>query len=241
MNNFLNFNVTRNFLNNFNNFLDDNLIVDDLLFVFWNFYKLVNDSLNNFFNFNVYVLWNLYFDNFVLNHWDLNNSFDFLYFLFNNDLRNDSLNNLRNFYYFLNDSWYNNNFFYNPFYFNDLRNFNHLFDNFLDWNFDFFNSVNIFDDLNYFLFDVFNWLWNINIMIDDSFNFNCLGLFNNDWISQVNFFYNSIFYSLNNWFFDYLLHCDKSFMNYWNFYYSFNFSWDFSNDFNWNSDFLHNL
>lgn len=228
---FLHLDVTRNFLYHFDNFFNDNFVVDDLFFVFWNLNKFINNSFNDFLDLNVYVFGNLHFHDFVLNHWNLNNSFNFFNFFLNDDLGDNPFHDLRNLNDFLNNSRNDDNFLYD---FLDLYNFgnlDHLFDDFLDWNFNFLYPVNVLDHLNNLFLNVFDGLWNINVMVYDSLDFDSFWLLDDDWISEVHFLNNSVFDPLDNWLFNYLLNCDNSFMN----------NRDLNNFFDLFDDFSHNL
>ena len=121
MNNFFNLNIARNFFNHLDNFFYNNLIVDNFFFISWYFNKLINNFFNNLRNLNIKVLRNIYFDNLVLNHWNLHYPFYLSNLFLNNNFRNDSFYNLWNFDNFLYDSWNYYNFLNN---FLNLNNFN---------------------------------------------------------------------------------------------------------------------
>jgi hypothetical protein len=216
-------------------------MINNLFFILRNLYKFINDLLHYSLYFNINILWylNLYY--FVLNHGHLHNFLNLFNSFLNNDFRYNSLDNLRNLYYFLYNSRNNNNFL------NNLLNLNHLWnlDHFLNYlfyrNFDLFNPVNIFDNLNNLLFNVLNWFGNIDVMVDYSLNLDCLWLFDDNWISKVYLFNNSIFYFLNYWFLNYFLNNYDSFMDNWNLYYLFDFSWNLSYHLYWNLYFPDNL
>ena len=62
------------------------------------------------------------------------------------------------------------------------------------------------DDFNDFLFDVLDGFGNVNVVIDDSFYFNSLGLFDDYWVAEVDFLDDSVFNSLDDWLFNNLLY-----------------------------------
>lgn len=84
------------------------------------------------------------------------------------------------------------------------------------------------NNLDDFLFYVFDWFRNFNYMIDDLFNFHNFRLSYDLRISQINFFNYSILRSLNDWFFDNLCNFDNSFLEEWNLNNFFNFLDNFS-------------
>lgn len=143
VNNLLNRDVSRNFLDDFNNSLNYSLMRHDSLLNSFELYELVYDFLNNSVDFNVDVLLNDHFFNFGLKDWYLNNFLDFLNSLFNHDLGYNSFNNLRNLYYFLYNTRHHNNFLNYLFNFNNFWYFNHLLNNLLDWNLDLFDTVDM--------------------------------------------------------------------------------------------------
>jgi hypothetical protein len=71
------------------------------------------------------------------------------------------------------------------------------------------------DNFNYFLFNIFDWSWHLNIMIDNLFDFDCSNFFNNDGISNFHDNWNSSFYDLNYGFLNNFRHLYNSFMNNW--------------------------
>lgn len=163
-----NFNNLRNFnwfLNHswynyylFNNFFN----LNDL----WNFYKFVNDFLD--FNFNLFYSFNSswYFNDFLYNTVYYLNVFDVL------DIRFLNLDNFRLF----------DNFFFNTFNWYNMRNMNSLdynfrnldinsYDSILEnWDFNLFlNSSDLLDNIfNYYILNLFNFLW--HNFLDNLFN-----------------------------------------------------------------------
>lgn len=227
MNNFLDFNVTRNFPNNLDNLFNDDFVVDDLLFVSWHFDKFIHNFFHDFLNFDIDILFNFNFDDSVLDHGNLNNSFHLFYFLFNNNFWDDSFHNLRNFYNFFDNSGHNDNFLNYFLYFNNLWHFNHFLDNFFDWNSYFLDSINISDNLYNLFLDIFDRFGDINVMIDDSLDLNSFRLFDDNRVSKVDLFDDCIFDFLDHWLLDNLLNSHDSFMDDWNLYYSLDLFWHF--------------
>ena len=178
---------------NLNNFGYFNLIVDNFFYrnVSWYFPNDLNNSLNNCFMrnnsllycfeldqfidyflhnsvyFYINVLFNNNFLNSSLHNWNLHNFLNFLDSLLDHNFRNNSFNYLRNFDYLLDNTRYNYNFLNYLFNFYNFWYLNHLLNDLLYWNFDLFNTVNMSQDLNYFLLDVFDWFRYLDVMINN--------------------------------------------------------------------------
>lgn len=128
-----------------------------------------------------------------MNDRDSHCPFYFLDSLFHNYFRNNPLNNLWYFYNFLNDPRNHHNFLDNFLDFHNFRNFYHFFNDFFNWHFNFFNSVDVLHDFNYFLLDIRVWLGNFNVMIDNCFNFMNFRLMNNNGSLNLHLFYYGVF------------------------------------------------
>ena len=241
VNYFFNLNSPWYFLDNFNHLLDNDLIVNYLLFIFGHFYEFINDSLHDSFYFNIDIFRNLNFHNFVLNHWDLNDSLHFFYFFLDDNFWNHSLNNLGDFHNFLNDSRHNNDFLHYFLYFDHFGNLHHFLNNFFNRNFNFFNSVNVSDHFDYLLFDIFDWLRDIYVVVHYFLHLHHLGFFDDDGIPEINLLYDCVFNSLYDWFFNELLDSNYALVDDWHLDDPFNLFGDFSYDLNWNFHLDHNL
>lgn len=171
----------------------------------------------------------------------MNNFFNLFNPFFNNDFWNDSFDNLRNFNNLFHNSWHYNDFLNNFFDFDNFRYLNHLFNNFLDRNLNFFNSVHILHNLHNFLLNVFYWLRNIDVVINNFLNLDDLRFFHNNWIAKINLFDDSRLYFLNNGSFDELLNSNYSFVNDWDFNNSFYLFRYFSNNLNRHFDLFDNF
>ena len=172
-----------NFLWYFNSDFD-NFFVDLLNSVYsfdnlFNWHDFLNDLFNNFFDFMIEVLDHLYFNNSFLDYWYLNYLLD----LDDDCLFNDSVdyffNDLWDFNNLLDDSWNNNNFFNDFLDLNNLGYFDHLFNDFINMDSDFFNSF----DGSWDLYDLFDddsdWVALSNVVVDWLFNFDDFVDFNN--------------------------------------------------------------
>ena len=172
-----------NFLWYFNSDFD-NFFVDLLNSVYsfdnlFNWHDFLNDLFNNFFDFMIEVLDHLYFNNSFLDYWYLNYLLD----LDDDCLFNDSVdyffNDLWDFNNLLDDSWNHNNFFNDFLDLNNLGYFDHLFNDFINMDSDFFNSF----DGSWDLYDLFDddsdWVALSNVVVDWLFNFDDFVDFNN--------------------------------------------------------------
>lgn len=136
------------FFDDFNYPLHHYFIVDDLLLVFVNFHYFVDYLLNHLFDFHVHILYHLDFHKSVLDVHTLHYSFNFFHSLFDDGLGNHSFDYLGHFNNLLYNSRHNHNFLDNPFNFYNFWNFHHFLNNFLNWNFDFLNPIDILHNLN---------------------------------------------------------------------------------------------
>lgn len=230
MNYLFDFDISRNLFNYLNNFFYKYFFINDLFFISRHFNELINNSFHNFLYLNINILLNFNLNYFFLNHWNLNYFLNLFNFLFNNYFRYNSFNNLWNLDYFFNNSWHNDDFFNYFLYLNNFWNFNHFLDYFFDWNSNFFNSINIPNNLDNLFFNIFDGFRYINIMINNSLNLNGFRLFNNYGVSKIYLFDDSILDFLDNGLLYDLLNANNSFMDDGDLYYSFNFSWYLSND-----------
>lgn len=130
-------------------------------------------------------------------------------------------NHTRDHYNFFND-------FLNFYYFG---NFDHFFNDLFNWHFDLFDSINMSEYFNYLFFNIFDWLGDLDIVVDNFLDLNYLWLPNNNRISDFNYDGDLPLDNLNTGFFNYFL----------NFYYSFMNNWNFNNSFHLVRNFLVNL
>ena len=206
-------NVSGDFLDNFDDSFNNYLLRNDSFLNIPELNDLVDNLFNNSVNFDVDVLLNNDFLNSVLDNRNLNNSFHLFDPFLNNDFGDNSLDNLGYFHNFFNHSGNNDHLFNNLFNFNDFGNFNHFLNDFLNWNLDLFDSINMSQHLHYLFFNIFDGFGNFDVVIDDFLHFNCLRLFNNDGISD---FHNNGYLSfngLNNGLFDNYFDLDYSLVN----------------------------
>ncbi len=175
----------------------------------------------------------------------MNNLFNLSDFLLNNNLGDNSFNNLWYFDNLLNHSRNDNNLFNNFLHLDNFGYFDHFLNDFFNRHLDLLDSVNVLDDFNNLLFDVLDWLGNIDVVVDDFLDFDCFWLFYNNWISQIYFLNNCILDLLDHWLLDNFLNGDNSLMNDWNLNYPLylfrNLFDDLDWDFNLSDDFLNTI
>lgn len=218
---------------------------------FFNFYDLlkpgyfnqfIHNLLDNLFNFNKHILLNLDFEGSVL----VNQHFHFS-LNFSNDIPdhfffNYFFNNLRDFDDFFNNSGNDDYFLNNLLNLDDLRHFDHLLNNLVYFHPHLFDPVDNSGDLHNFLFYVLEWFGNFDEMINNLFDFHNFGFLDDQRISQVDLFDNSVLYPLNYRFLDKFSHCNEPFMDDRHLDNFFNFPRHFSNHLHDLSDyFLNNL
>lgn len=187
-NNFFNLYLNRSFFNDCDRHLSHDLFCDNSFLICRNLYRLLNNSVYGFFNFdiNVFDYFSL-FDNF-LNDWNLNDFLNF-YNSFTNYLLFDNLfDELRNLNNLFDDSRHDNNFLNNFLNFNNSRDLHHFFNNFFNLNRHFFYSVYDCRYLNYFFFNIFYGFRHLNINIDELFYFYNNRFFYNEWNMNYNLF-----------------------------------------------------
>jgi hypothetical protein len=158
-----------------------------------------------------------------LNDWNLNDSFDFLNSFFNDDFGNDSFDDLWDFDNLFDHSWYYNDSFDNLFDFDNLGYFHHFLDDFLNWNSNFLDSIHVSEDLHDLLLNIFDWLGDFNVMVDNLFDFDGPWLSDNNWISDFHYDWNLSFDDLNHWFFDNFCDFHNSLVNDWHLHDSIDF------------------
>lgn len=153
----------------------------------------------------------------------MHNFFNLFDSLFNHDLGHNSFDNLRNLNYFFNNTWYNNNPFDYLFDFYYFWHLDHLFNDLFNWHFDLFDTIDMSQNFNYFLLDVFDRFRYFDVVIYYFLDLDDLWLPYNDWISDLDYNRDLSLNDLDNSFFNEFLHLNDSFMNNWNLNYSFNF------------------
>lgn len=186
---FLDFDVAGDLFYYFDYFLDYYFVVYDLLFVFWDLNELVYNPFDYLLYFNVDILGHFDLDYLILDHRHLHNLLNFLNLLLNNNLRHNPLDNLRYLNNLLNNPGHNNNLLHNLLNLDNLGHFHHLLNNLLNGDLNFLNPIDIADDLDYFLFDIFDGFGDIDVMVYDAFDFDCFGLFYDYWVAEVDLFY----------------------------------------------------
>ena len=88
-----------------------------------------------------------------------------------------------------------------------------FFNNFVDFYSNLFDSINMNRHFYYLLFNIFNSFGYLNVMVHNRLNLYYLRLMNYEWVSEINFFNNSILNFLNDWLFNKFLHKLDNFMN----------------------------
>lgn len=217
---------------NFDNSLTLDILSDYLFNSVVDNNQLIDYSIDRLLNFEIYILDNFYFGYFLLDDWNLNNSFDLFNDYFLDLFYDDFLYNLRNLNNFLDDSRNNHYFFYNPFDLDYFRHFNHFLYDLINLNPNLFDPIDVSGNLNDFLFNVSDWFGDFNVMVDDSLNLNQLGFVNYHWIPEIHLFHDHCLYSLHNRFFNNYLYFLNDLMNDWNFNNLLNLVRHFLNDLN---------
>lgn len=187
---------------NFNDFLNDHFVIDDFLLISWNFNDFVIVSLDLFLDINVHIFHCLNLDNSFLDDRYLDNPFNLFDLFFNDDFLNDPFYDLRNFNYFFHNSWNDNDPLDNLLYLNNFGDLDHLFNDLLNGDSNLFNSIHMSDYLNNFLLDIFDWLRNFNIMVDNLLNLDYLWLPDYLRLSNIYLLNDSLFGSLDDWLFN---------------------------------------
>lgn len=159
------------------------MLSDDFLLGVCNCDQFINNTIDWLFNLNVHIFYNFYFNNLLLNDWNLNHSFNisndnFLDFLFDN-----LLYDLRYLDNFFNHSWNDHNFLNNFFNLNNFWHFNHLLNDFVNLNSHFLDSVYVSWNFNNFFLNILYRLRYLHIMIDNFLNFNKFRLSDDHWVS----------------------------------------------------------
>lgn len=200
--NFFNRNIPWNLLDDFNDSLNNNFMRHDFLLNSFEFNNLVNDLFHNSIDFDVHILLHDNFLNTVLDDRNLNYPFNFLDPLLNNDLRNHPLYYLNHFDDFLHNSRHHNNFFHDFFDFNDLRNFDHFLYDLLHRDLHFFDTVDMSENFNDLFFYILDGLGNLDVMVNNLFDFNSLRFADDDGISDLHYHRHLSFNDLDNRLFD---------------------------------------
>lgn len=217
------FNFSWYFSHDFNDSISEDFISDDFFLIHWFLDHSISDDFNWSLNFNVDIFNGLYFNWPLLDDWNLNNLFNLTDNFFDNLFFNHNLYDLRYFDDLFNNSWDNNYFFNDFFNLYDLWYLYHFFNDLVYLYSNLFDSFDNLRNLYYLLFNVFNWSWNINIMVNYLIYFDNLWFINYNRI--INLYLNnlSLHNSFNNrlgnnfWYFHYSL------LNNWNLYSLFNY------------------
>ena len=203
----------RNFVNDWNNSIDKYFLRDldslfNNLFVFFlnnincfndlfDFDYFFNNFLHNFRLSDVGIDWDFHFLDSILIEWNLHHFLNFNHLSVLNNSINNFLDNLWNLHNFLYDSRYNDHFLYNFLDFNYFWYFDHLLDDLININSDFFDPL---DSLGH-LYDLFNkdlnWIINIDINSCGFFNFDDFGYFNDSIHHLLDLDYSWVLYSLD--------------------------------------------
>jgi hypothetical protein len=232
VNDLLDRNVTRNFLNHLDNTFLQNIVLHNLILADGEFDKFVNNFFDDLRNFDVYVLLNNDLLNSVLENWHLNYSLNFFNAFLDHDLGNNTFNDLRHLDYLLHNSGNYDYLLNNFFNLNYLWHFHHLFDDLLDWHLNFSDAVDVSDHFNDLFLDVFDGFWHFDVMIDNLFNLDGFWFSYDDGIAKFNNDWNLPFDGLDDGFFDDFGHLNKAFVNDWHFNEALNFLGNLSDHLN---------
>ena len=205
------------FSHNLNDLFLDDVMGENLLFIYGSIHHSISDDLNWLLNLNVNVFGFLNLNWPLLNHWDLDNFFYFSDDLLHYLLLHWDLYNLRNLDNLFDHPWNHNNFLYDLLDFNHLRNFHHFLNDLIDGNSDLLDLFNHLRNLDNLLLNVLDGPWNIDIVVDYLVNLNDLGLVDDDWIVDLHLYDLSFDQLLNNCLSDDFWNLHHALMNHGNF------------------------
>lgn len=192
----------RDLPDNFNDPLNHHLIIDDSLFVFWHLYDFIVVGFYLLLNIDVDILHCLNLHDSLLDHRYLDDPFNLFDLFLDDGFLDDPFDDLRDLDYFLHNSRNDNDSFDDLLYFDNFGNLDHLLNNLFYGDSNLFDSIHVSDHLNDFLLDVFDWLGNFDVMIDDFLHLDNPWLSDYLRLSNIHFLYDGLFQSLNYWLFN---------------------------------------
>ena len=206
INKFLNFQLPGNLLDNFDNFLNNNVIIDNFFLIPWHLNKFIDNPLNNFLYLNIYVLNSLNLYRPLLYNWLLYNPLNLLDPLLDNNFGHYPFHNLYNLNNLLDHPGHNNNLLDNPLNLNDFGDLNHFLYNLLNRNLNLPDPIHMPYNLDDFFLNILDGLRHLNIVVDYLLDLYDLWLPYDLRVPQVDFLYDGVLGPLDDGLLDDLLH-----------------------------------